>query len=394
METFPQGRTFDQNFFEMWKRFQLEDVLSTDGLKKNPTIKDVALLAGCGIASASRALNESGFASPELRARVLAAAEELGFDFSDVGRSLQSQSTGTVGCVVPTLFNPIFSDAVQGIQDVVVDSGRQLLLSCSNYDPERELSAVRTLIAKRVDALVLNVMDSKAASATLDLIRSRQIPYCLLFNHDPDSPNAFAVDNSAAADDVAHAFAKAGHRHIAFVGLRTSTALQRRAGLERTYRNLGLNTPAVLEVDERPARLQEDLVGFLRSHPKVTGIFASNDQLALAIYETLRKLGLKVPDDLSIVGFDGIGVGQMLEPTLATVVTDPYAMARAAADMALSAGSSVQSPVTATVAGHTFRSGGSLGPAATGTSLVEKLRLSHQSITRPKTLESASKERR
>ena len=348
-----------------------------DGVKKNPTIKDVALLAGCGKSSASRALTQTGFASPKLRARVLAAAEELGFDFSDVGRSLQSQSTGTVGCVVPSISNPVFSAAVQGIQDVVGNSGRQLLLSCSHYDPERELSAVRTLIAKRVDALVLTLIDPKASSAVLDLIRSRQIPHCLLFNHDPDFPSASAIDNRAAADEVAHAFARAGHHHIAYVGLRTSTARQRREGLERTCRDLGLDTPAVLEVDEHSGRLQDDLVDLLHSHSKVTGIFASNDELAIEITAALRKLGLRVPDDLSIVGFDGIAFGQMLEPTLATVVADHYAMARAAAGMALLARLPAQPTFAARVAAFAFRSGGSLGPARKETSLVEKLQLPH-----------------
>lgn len=347
-----------------------------DGAKKNSTIKDVALLAGCSVATASRALNQSVPVSPQLRTRVLKAAEELGFHFSDVGRSLQSQSTGTVGCVVPSISNPVFSLAVQGIQDVVGDSGRQLLLSCSNYDPEREFSAVRTLIAKRVEALVLTVIDPEAASATLELIRSRDIPYCLLYNHDPAFPNACAIDNRTAADEVARAFAKAGHRYIAYVGLRTSTSRQRREGLERTCRELDLETPPALEVDEHSNRLPEDLVAFLRSHPKITGIFASNDQLAIAINATLRRLGLKVPDDLSVIGFDGIEFGQMLEPTLATVVADHYAMACAAADMALSARLPKQSSFAAKVAAFAFRPGGSLGPARKQKSLVGKLQLS------------------
>lgn len=369
--------------------FPVWGTLLTDNVKKNPTIKDVALLAGCGIASASRALNESGFASPQLRERVLAAAEELGFDFSDIGRSLQSQSTRTVGCVVPSVSNPIFSLAVQGIQDVVGKGGRQLLLSCSNYDPERELAAVRTLIAKRVDALVLNVVDPKA-SPTLDLIRSRHIPYSLLFNHDPDFPNACAIDNQAAAGAVAQAFANAGHRRVAYVALRTCTARQRLEGFERACRSLGLDAPAFLELDENSSRLQEELVGFLHSHPNVTGIFASTDQLAIAVNATLRKLGVKIPDDLSIIGIDGIEFGQMLEPTLATVVTDPYAMAQAAAEMALSAELPAQSPLAGRVAGFAFRSGGSLGPAAISRSLVEKLPPSHQIISPRKEPESAS----
>lgn len=368
----------------------------TDRVKRNSTIKDVALLAGCGIASASRVLNQSGSVSPQLRVRVLAAAQQLGFDFSDVGRSLRSQSTGAIGCVVPSISNPVYSVAVQGIQDVVVGSGRQLLLSCSNYDPEREFSAVRTLIAKRVEALILTVNDPKT-SAALDLIRSRAVPHCLLFNHDPGSPNACGVDNRAAAYEVAQAFAAAGHRHLVYVALRLSSsdrAQQRLEGLETACRDLGLDKPGILEVDERLDKLKEDLAAFLHVHSKTTGIFASNDQLAIAIIATLRKRGLKAPADFSIVGFDGIEFGRMLEPTLATVVTDPYAMGRASADMVLSEGSPVQAPLNTGVAGFSFRSGGSLGPVAAGTPLVEKLHLPHQLIPPRNKLESVSEERR
>jgi DNA-binding LacI/PurR family transcriptional regulator len=93
------------------------------------TIKDVARLAGCGIATVSRVLNETGSASADTRERVLKAAEALQFQFSDIGRSLQSNTTKTIGCVVPSLANPVFADAVQGLQDVLQQAGYQLLLS-------------------------------------------------------------------------------------------------------------------------------------------------------------------------------------------------------------------------------------------------------------------------
>ncbi|QDC02342.1 LacI family DNA-binding transcriptional regulator [Mesorhizobium sp. 8] len=367
-----------------------------DRANRNSTIKDVAMLAGCGIASASRVLNRSGYVSPQLREKVLAAAQQLGFDFSDIGRSFRNQATKTIGCVVPSISNPVYSVAVQGIQDVVVGKGRHLLLSCSNYDPEREFLAVRNLIAKRVEALVLTVNDPKA-SAALDLVRSRQVPHCLLFNHDPGSPNACGVDNRAAAYEVVRAFANAGHRHFVYVALRLSSsdrASQRLEGLEAACNDLGLDMPAVLEIEDRPNRLKEDLETFLRANPEATGIFASNDQLAIAIIAALRELGLKVPADLSIVGFDGIEFGQMLEPTLATVVTDPYAMGRAAADMVLSMGHLADAHLDSRVAGFSFRSGGSLGPAATGKPLVEKLPLPHQHISPRKNVKLTSEERR
>lgn len=364
--------------------------------KKDATIRDVAQLAGCGIASASRVLNRSGPVSNELRDKVTAAARELGFEFSDVGRSLRSSRTRTVGCVVPSISNPVYSAAVQGIQDIATGHGLQLLLSCSGYDPVKELSAVRTLIAKRVDALILTVNDLEASPA-LDLVRSRDIPHCLLFNFDRGSPNACGVDNRTAAYEVGRAMAAHGHRHVGYVALwlaSSDRARQRLDGIEQACRDLELAAPAVLEVDERSDDLAGQLLDFLRRHPQTTGIFASNDQVAIEIMSVLRKAQISVPADISIVGFDGIDFGQMIEPTLATVVTDPYAMGRAAAEIVLTQKSPDRPCFGTDAAGFLFRLGGSLGRAAAENALLEKLALPQQLNPPRKTLESTSEERR
>jgi DNA-binding LacI/PurR family transcriptional regulator len=363
--------------------------------RKVATIRDVAQLAGCGIASASRVLNRSGPVSAELRDKVMVAARDLGFEFSDVGRSLRSSRTRTVGCVVPSISNPVYSAAVQGIEDVSADHGLQLLLSSSGYDPDRELSAVRTLIAKRVDALILTVNDLHASPA-LDFVRSRDIQHCLLFNYDHGSPNACGVDNRAAAFEVGRMLAAYGHRHVGYIALRLTSsdrACQRLEGLEEACRNFGLAAPAILEIDERGEDLVGQLLAFLLQHPQTTGIFASNDQVAIEIMSILRKARVRVPTDISIVGFDGIDFGQMVEPTLATVVTNPYAMGRAAADMVLAQKSSDQPGCHTDVAGFVFRSGGSLGQAAAKTSLLEKLALPQQLSPPRNILQSTSEER-
>ena len=131
-----------------------------NNLKQPVTIKDVAMRAGCGVATVSRVLNNTGSASAEMRGRVMAATDALGFEFSEVARSLQSSTTRTIGCVVPSLANPVFADAVQGAQEAFQLAGYQTLLLCTNYDPEFEVQAIRTLTAKKVDGFVLTVSDA------------------------------------------------------------------------------------------------------------------------------------------------------------------------------------------------------------------------------------------
>ena len=116
--------------------------------RQKVTIKDVARKAGCGIATASRVLNKSGPASAEVRERVEMAARELGFSFSALGRALQGGRSMTIGCLVPSLANPVFAEAVQGVQETLKGTGYQLLIASSNYDGEADNEAIATLAAK------------------------------------------------------------------------------------------------------------------------------------------------------------------------------------------------------------------------------------------------------
>ena len=283
-------------------------------MRQPVTIKDVALRAGCGVATVSRVLNNTGSASANMRGRVLAATDALGFEFSEVGRSLQSNTTRTIGCVVPSLANPVFADAVQGAQEVFQSAGYQTLLVCTNYDSEFETQAIRMLMAKQVDGFVLTVSDAHSSEG-LASIQGREIPHCLLFNMAPDKEQSWSVDDC--------------------------------------------------EIEEDSLEIKELLLEFLQKNPTLTGIFASNDFLALATIRSARALGLRVPQDLSIVGFDGIEVGTMVEPSLATIATDPKMMGSGAARTVLSVINNTPTPdLPDPKTTFSFRAGGSLASAA------------------------------
>ncbi len=303
-----------------------------------------------------------------MRQRVLIAVEELGFEFSEVGRSLQSSTTRTIGCVVPSLANPVFADAVQGAQEAFQEAGYQTLLVCTNYDPEIETQAIRTLTAKQVDGFVLTVSDARSSDG-LKSIQSREIPHCLLFNMAPDNEKSWSVDDRSAALKVVDAFVERGHRHVGFLALKfksSDRARQRYQGFVEGCSRNGMKKPALLEIDEDSQILTDLLKEFLRDNPTLTGLFISNDFLALETIRSARALGLSVPGDLSIIGFDGIKVGMMVEPSLATIVTDPKMMGSGAARTVLSAINGAVAPVQPDPKlTFSFRAGGSLAsPAA------------------------------
>ena len=334
-------------------------------MHQSATIKDVALKAGCGVATVSRVLNNTGPASADMRQRVMAAVNELDFQFSEVGRSLQSSTTRTIGCIVPSIANPVFADAVQGAQEVFLRAGFQTLLICTNYNAEFETQAIRTLIAKQVDGIVLTVNNAETSKG-LDLIENRQIPHCLMFNAAPANHISWSVDDYAAAGTVADSFAENNHVQTGFLALNfqcSDRARHRYEGFVERCTRIGMRKPALLEVDEE-SPVQTDLIGtFLRDNSSMTGVFASNDFLALATIRSARKLSLDVPGDLSIVGFDGIKVGQMVEPDLATVVTEPRMLGSGAGETVLSIIDGTKAPQTPSPdQTFHFRAGGSLMP--------------------------------
>ncbi|MDK3016502.1 extracellular solute-binding protein [Pseudodonghicola flavimaris] len=327
------------------------------------TIKDVARAAGCGISTASRVLNNSGPASAEIRDRVERAAREMGFSFSAIGRALQSRRSMTVGCLVPSLANPVFAEAVQGAQEDLQAAGYQLLVASSNYDADRDEDLLRMLLGKEVDGLIATVA-SPAANPALAQARARALPVALMF-HDPLPGFASAyVDNRAAAREVARQFAALGHRRTGFLALRFSSSDRSRNrydGFRAECRARGLADPVLIELSESDAARPEALARTLAAETGLTAIFASNDFLAIAVQQAARHLGWRVPQDLSVAGFDGIGIGRLLERPLATIETDPEAMGRQAAATLLNAmqgGELQQQPPLP----FTFRAGGTLAP--------------------------------
>ena len=299
------------------------------------TIKDVAHKAGCGVATASRVLNRSGSSSPEVRDRVERAARELGFSFSAIGRALQSRRSMTIGCLVPSLANPVFAEAVQGLQDALSGSGYQLLIASSDYDAAADDAAIETLVSKGIDGLIVTMVDP-GDSPALARARSRDIPTVLMF-HDPVAgiPSAY-VDNAEAARTVARECLRHGHRRTGFLALRFASSDRSRnryAGFLAECRARGLPDPVLIELSEAEANTPEKLAALLSEHSDVTAIFASNDFLAIAVQKAARLLGLSVPEHLSVVGFDGIEIGRLLDVPLATVETAPGRMGRRAAEI-------------------------------------------------------------
>lgn len=333
-------------------------------MAKATTIRDVAALAGVSIATVSRVLNGTGYASGATAEKVRAAMAALSFRPSTIGRSLKAAQTRTIGVMVPTLSNPVFAESVGGVQDAAAEAGYGVLIASTDYRSEREASAMNDLLSHRVDALVLTVADADH-SPLLDALDSESAPYVLIYNHPQTRRCPFvAVDNEAAARAVVQRMIALGHRRIGMVagGFQMSDrSRQRHAGYCAALAEAGLPAGPVVEVDFADTHLARRLAPVLQGPNRPSALFVSNDVLALATIRAVRDLGLSVPDQVSVTGFDGTAFGALVQPSLATVVQPARAMGRAAF-------AAVAAQLEGEAAGGTLfpfviRRGDSLGPA-------------------------------
>lgn len=288
------------------------------------TIRTVAERAGCSIATVSRVINGSARTSPEVQTRVRQAVEELGFRPSEIGRSLKTLRTRMLGVVIPSLTNPVYAAAVSGMEAEARRRGHKLLLTTTEYDPRREEDAVSALLARSVAGLLLTVADPDE-NATLDGLDEAALPYVLVYNEPRLGGRAsVSVDNTKAMRAVTRCIMELGHRRVLFVARRIATSDRSRLryrGYCLAMEEFGAAPWSALEVDQlddavtHMAMLRE---AFSRGDLP-TAIICGNDILALSITAALRGLGLRVPADISVAGFDGISMGRMANPSLATV---------------------------------------------------------------------------
>ena len=334
-------------------------------MAKSATIRDVAARAGVSIATVSRVLNHDGLAAPETAERVHAAVAELGFRPNRIGRSLKAARTRTFGVLVPSLRNPVFADAVAGIQDAAVTAGYSVLIASSDYQPEREVRAVESLLSHQADGLVLTVADADRAES-LDRLEVAGTPYVLIYNQPRAGTRPYvSVDNVAAAHALVAGMLTLGHRRIGMVAGRfgqSDRSRLRHEGFLTALEAHGLEPGPVIEVDFADTQLARQLAPAMREPGRPTALFCSNDLVALAVIRALRDFGLSVPGDVSVTGFDGIEVGALVSPSLATLVQPSRAMGEHAVARLLAQldGGPPPGPLTLP---FTIRPGESLGPA-------------------------------
>jgi LacI family transcriptional regulator len=286
------------------------------------SIKQVALAAGVSYTTVSHVLIDTRPVSPDARARVLAAASALNYVPSAVARSLRSQTTGTIGLIIPNNTNPYFSEVARGIEDSCYAAGYSVILCNSDDDPAKQRDYLNVLLTKRCDGLIM------AALAQTDgaLLRQRQVPAVFL-DRAPDGleNDVISIDNVAGGELAGRHLLALGRRRIACIGgphgLEVSD--QRVAGMRLALAGAGRaldsalcdtgdfssagGYAAALRLLARPAQERPD------------ALFCCNDMMAIGALRAAAELGIAVPDALAVVGFDDIDLAQFVHPPLTSV---------------------------------------------------------------------------
>lgn len=308
---------------------------------KHPTIDDVARMADVSTATVSRVLNRPESVRESLRKKVTAAVTRLGYVPHAGARALMLRRSGTVGAVFPTVDNAIFATAIDALQRRLAQSDIQLLIATSGYDVSSEMRQAINLVTRGADALVLCGFSQHPD--LFHFVQQRNLPCVHVMVHEPQGKHiSVGFDNVAAMAQATQYLIDLGHRHIAMLAGITrhnDRATQRVDGVRRTLRAAGLDLPSERLV-ERPYTLadaREGLRQLMAHEPAPTAVICGNDVLAFGAMLEAASLGLRVPTDLSIVGFDDLEMARHLQPALTTVRIPTEAMWSTAADRLVAA---------------------------------------------------------
>lgn len=300
------------------------------------TIKDVARAAGVSTATVSHVLNGTRNVSDELRARVHAAIAELHYQPSRVAASLRTKRSNSILLIIPDIANPFFPPLVRGVQDTFEPESYAIIVGNTDRRRSRETEFLNLALRTNADGLIITA--SEIEYEDLLPLAARGVQTVLIGTH-IDHPNldVVRIDNRAAACEAVQHLIDLGHRRIAmaFGPMSTSSLEQRRQGYQQAMAAAGLPIEAGWVVEET-ARAADEYQGIrdLMTRPdRPTAIFAAADVIALDLLLVLRDMGLRVPEDVSVVGFDDIPATRLTTPALTTIHQPTYEMGRRAAEL-------------------------------------------------------------
>lgn len=293
----------------------------------NVTIYDVAREANVSMATVSRVVNGNPNVKPATRKKVLKTIEELGYRPNAVARGLASKRTTTVGVIIPDISNMFFSELARGIDDIANMYKYNIILSNSDQNIDKEIKLINTMLEKQVDGIVY--MGSRLTDEHLKEFKTSPVPIVLAATIEPTNAiPSVNIDYEEAGYEATKLLIDNGHTKLAFV-----------TGLDETTANKAKHQGFVQALEEIEQTVDQTNVfrgdlsyqsglkaveSLFDQTEKPTAIFAASDEIALGVIHGIQDLGLNVPADVEVIGFDNTRLAMMIRPTLSTVVQPVY----------------------------------------------------------------------
>jgi DNA-binding LacI/PurR family transcriptional regulator len=303
-----------------------------------PTIDDVARQAGVSTATVSRVINEHPRVAAATRRRVRQAMEALGYEPNNLARNLRARSLRVFGLIVPDILASFFTAIARGVEDVAYAHGFSVMLSNSDGDPFKEAEYLRTLRTERVAGIVLGPTEKAHAQARAVLRAG--IPLVTIDRRIAELDlDAVTTDSDAGIMAAVEHLHGHGHRAIGFIGgpLDVSTGRRREEAFFAALRRLGLATSSewVARADFREEGGQQAALEMLTAKNRPSALFIANEMMTLGALRAVRELGLSMPADLAVIGFDDTPWARLLDPPLTVVAQPAYDLGRLAAEALL-----------------------------------------------------------
>lgn len=301
--------------------------------KQRSTLQDIAHRVGVTKMTVSRYLRDPSKVSAKVGAEIERVVKELGYVPSKVSDILSKAKSNSIGILVPSLTNQVFDEVMRGIESIIEPQGYQAMFAHYGYDQDIEEKRIEILLGYNVDGIVLS--DSYHTECSKHILRSSGIPIVEIMDSvTPPLQQAVGFDNIKVSMEVTQALLAKGKKRIAYLAARMdSRTKQKIEGYQRAMQEAQLEPVVISTKQASTYSLGSQLLCQVRAeYPGVDAVCCTNDDIAIgALYECLRQ-GIKVPQQISIVGFHGHNLSSVISPRLATVLTPREEVGRVAAE--------------------------------------------------------------
>ncbi|PWT88558.1 MAG: LacI family transcriptional regulator [Blastocatellia bacterium] len=317
--------------------------------KKPVTLADIAAQAAVTPMTVSRVINGNGYVHAETRERVLRVAREMNYRRNGLARGLKRQRTETVGMVIGDIANPFAAELSRGVREVLEEHGYTLFICISEHNPKEDVQAFNSLADHRADGIIVATRASKTGNERLEELIESGVPVSLIgrdFRH--AHADLVTADHLKGGYEATRHLIQLGHKRIGFIGVSLTQGLRLRRfqGYLEALNEHGLTVDEKLIVggrenaEQMPGYSTEEMgcdgmLKLLELKERPTAIFARNDFTAMGALNAIKRSGLRIPEDIAIVGYDDIPLAAHTSPTLTTVRQPTREQGRTAAEFLL-----------------------------------------------------------